>query len=241
MQTKKLLTLISVPIGNLEDITIRALKAIFSFDCIVAEDTRNYIKLRNLLAERFEKLLDFENLQKFHQPELISYREQNHNHASNQIIKKINEGKSVGYMSDAGMPTISDPGYKLVRECLKNNIEVTILPGAVAVESALAISGLPSDKFTFLGFLPKEKGKIKKIIEANFHNTVIYYESPFRLIKSLETIANISSDFVVSASNELTKKFETNFRGNITNVIESLKSQKKIKGEWCVVIYKFLD
>lgn len=229
------LTLVSVPIGNLEDITIRSLKAIFELDVIVAEDTRNYIKLRNLLSVRFDQIIKSEKLNPQYQPQLISYREQNHDRVTPQIFAQILEGQKVGFMSDAGMPAISDPGYKLVKACILNGIEVEILPGAVAVESALVISGLPTDRYTFIGFLPRERSKIKQVIETNMHNTIVYYESPFRLIKSLEVIAELG-DFNVSASNDLTKKFEQTFRGNVKEVLESLKKEKKIQGEWSLVL-----
>jgi len=232
---QKVLTLISIPIGNIEDITFRSLKAIFTYDYIVTEDTRNFIKLRNLLIKKFENYLILEGINKNHKPKLISYREQNHFKTYKLIISKINEGKSVGLMSDAGMPCISDPGYRLVAECLNNSISVTVIPGAVAAESCLAISGLRVDKYTFVGFLPKEKNKIKKIIEINKHNTIVYYESPYRLLRSMEIIAEIEN-FYVSACNDLTKKFEKIYRGKILEVLNNLKKEQKLRGEWSVVI-----
>src|SRR5690606_28252714 len=167
------LTLIGTPLGNIEDISVRSLKALFSFDVILAEDTRNFIKLRNILAERFPELIKNLELDINHKPELISYREQNHDRVISHILKLVESGKSVGIVSDAGMPTISDPGFKLVEEVLKRGFEVDVIPGPTAIETALSISGLPTDRFTFLGFLPREKGKIEKLISQNIHNTVV--------------------------------------------------------------------
>lgn len=241
------LTLISIPIGNIEDITIRALRAIFSFGLILAEDTRNYIKLRNILAERFEPILIQLNLNPRHQPELISYREQNHdfviqklfdpenfNFKTDNKTNKDDSEKTIGFMSDAGIPAISDPGYKLVKEFIDRGFNIEILPGPTAVESALVISGLPTDKFTFIGFLPRQQSKIKSVIQNNIQNTIIFYESPYRLIRTLEIISELG-DFQVAACNDLTKKFEKVIRGDIKTVILELE-KIKVQGEWTVVL-----
>lgn len=230
-----MLIIIGTPLGNIEDISIRQIKVLFSLKVILAEDTRSYIKLRNILSERYPDVLSSLGMDGNHRPELISYREQNHNKILPSIIELLKSEKDVGLISDAGMPTISDPGQRLVEEVLRAGYEVSVVPGATAIESALSISGLSSDKFSFVGFLPRERGKIIKIINA-YNNTVVFYESPFRLIKSLEIIADINSNLKVSASNDLTKKFEKTFRGEIGEVIEKLKKEKKIVGEWVVVI-----
>lgn len=245
------LTLISIPIGNIEDITIRALRAIFSIDTILAEDTRNYIKLRNILAERFETVLIQLNLNPRHQPELISYREQNHdcviqklfsaenfkykfNSISQNDSSLGNTEVNIGFMSDAGIPAISDPGYKLVKEFIHRGFNIEILPGPTAVESALVISGLPADQYTFIGFLPRQQSKIKTVIKNNIQNTIIFYESPYRLIRTLKIIQE-AGNFQVAACNDLTKKFEKVIRGDISIVISSLEKMK-VQGEWTVVL-----
>lgn len=230
-----MLIIIGTPLGNIEDISLRQIRVLFSLKVILAEDTRSYIKLRNILSERYPEVLSSLGMDGKHRPELISYREQNHNKILPSIIELLKSENDVGLISDAGMPTISDPGQRLVEEVLRAGYEVSVVPGATAIESALSISGLSSDKFSFVGFLPRERGKIIKIINA-YNNTIVFYESPFRLIKSLEIIADINSNFKVSASNDLTKKFEKTFRGEIGEVIEKLKKEKKIVGEWVVVI-----
>lgn len=231
-----MLKIIGVPIGNIEDISIRAIKNFFSIDVIVAEDTRNFIKLRNILAERFKDFILSQNLNLNHQPILISYREENHYQVSSEILKLLKDSKTVGLITDAGMPTISDPGSKLILETLKNNIEIEVIPGPTAIETALSISGFSTAKFTFLGFLPKTKSKIERLFSQFPESTLIFYESPYRIIKTLRIISEISQDFKVSASNDLTKKFEKTYRGNILEVIEKLLKEKKILGEWVIVI-----
>ncbi|MEP7103957.1 MAG: 16S rRNA (cytidine(1402)-2'-O)-methyltransferase [Candidatus Dojkabacteria bacterium] len=235
------LTLIGIPIGNLEDITIRGIKAIFSFDIILAEDTRNYIKLRNLLSERFPEIINSLNLDKEHRPQLISYREQNHKAVIGKILTLLETNFKIGFMSDAGMPLISDPGFKLVEEVVKGGFEVEVVPGPSAVDSALVVSGLPTDKFTFLGFLPREAGKIKKLFKEKLEKrnskfeTFIYYDSPYRLKRNLETISTLSKEVRVSVCNDITKKFELIYRGTIMEVLDNLNA-KKVAGEWVVVI-----
>lgn len=234
------LTLIGTPIGNLEDITIRSLKAIFSFDIILAEDTRNYIKLRNLLSERFPEIINSFGLDKEHRPQLISYREQNHKLVIDKITTLLETNFRIGFMSDAGMPSISDPGFKLVEAVLEKGFEVEVIPGPTAIDAALVVSGLPTESFEFLGFIPREKGKITKLfqkseIQIKKSKTFVYYESPYRLIKSLEIIKDIFPEAKVAAINDLTKKFEKVVRGNIGEVITEL-GKSKVQGEWVVII-----
>jgi 16S rRNA (cytidine1402-2'-O)-methyltransferase len=229
------LSIVGTPIGNLEDMTLRGLKVIFSYEVIIAEDTRNFIKLRNLLSERYPDIIRSLNLNLENKPILISYRDQNHQQVVKNIIEIIEQGKSIALISDAGMPTISDPGYRLIKEVLEKGIEVEVIPGPTAVESALSISGLPTDKFTFLGFLPRERSKILKSIEANKENTLIFYESPFRVIKTLEIIAEKYPETQVAAANDLTKKFEKVVRGNIKDALQILKTSK-VQGEWTICL-----
>ncbi len=236
-----ILTLIGLPLGNIEDITLRAMKGLFASDVILAEDTRNYLKIKSIIKERFPEILEKLQVNIEARPELISYREQNHKGITPKIIEKIREGKSVGLITDAGLPAISDPGFRLVSEVLQAGLEVDVIPGPTAVDTALVISGLPTDKFTFLGFLPRERGKIKKIISSKVDlntkdpETIIYYESPYRVLKTLEIIAEDFDQLNVAACNDLTKKFQRVLRGNIKDVISELK-EMKIQGEWVVVI-----
>ncbi|MEO8209735.1 MAG: 16S rRNA (cytidine(1402)-2'-O)-methyltransferase [bacterium] len=231
------LTLIGTPLGNLDDLSLRSIKALFSLDVIIAEDTRMYIKLRNLIAERFPEILKSLNLPLEHRPELISYREQNHDRVFQNILKIILEGKSAGMITDAGLPTISDPGFRLVRDLVTENIEVDIIPGPTAIDSALAISALPTDRFAFIGFLPRERSKIYKIFEKFdlTEITVIYYESPFRILKTLEILKEKYPEIKVALINDLTKKFQKIIRGDISEAIEILIKQK-VQGEWVVCV-----
>lgn len=231
------LVLIGTPLGNLEDLTLRGIAALFSMDVIIAEDTRTYIKLRNLTSERFPDILKSLNLPLEHRPELISYREQNHDRVFQNILSIIQSGKSVGMITDAGLPTISDPGFRLVRDLVAQNIEIDIIPSPTAVDSSLAISGLPTDRFAFIGFLPRERSKIYKTFEKfNLDEiTLIYYESPFRVLKTLEILKEKYPNLQVALINDLTKKFQKILRGNISDVVQTL-SKQKIQGEWVVCV-----
>lgn len=236
------LTILGTPIGNIEDISIRAIKKIFTSTTVIAEDTRNFIKLKNLLFQKYTLLI--KEILKEHdsylneKQNLISYRENNHKKIIVKILNILKK-ESCTLVSDAGMPVISDPGLLLVQECINNNIDIEIIPSTTAFECALILSGFPINNFTFLGFLPKTPSKIKKIITENIKNTICFYESPYRLIKNLEIIKSISQNFMVSLSNDITKKFEKTIRGNIKEVIEVVKNSK-ILGEWVVTI-KCLD
>lgn len=227
------LILVGLPLGNVEDITLRVLYSLFNAPYIAAEDTRNYLKIKSIVKERYSHIfsdINFEN-----KPELISYREQNHQNASKRIIEVIKNGFDVYLMSDAGMPAISDPGFRLVEECIKNDIEIDVLPSATAVDTALVLSGLPTDKFAFLGFLPRQESKILKAIESSQEFTTIFYESPYRIKKTLEIIAKKYPEAQCALCNDLTKKFQKVIRGTISECINEL-SKKEIKGEWVVVL-----
>jgi len=227
------LILVGLPLGNIEDITLRVLYSLFNAPYIAAEDTRNYLKIKSIVKERYSNTfpeINFEN-----KPELISYREQNHENASKRIIQIIQSGFDVYLMSDAGMPAISDPGFRLVEECVKNNIEIDVLPSATAVDTALVLSGLPTDRFAFLGFLPRQESKILKAIESSKEFTTIFYESPYRVRKTLEIIAKKYPEAQVALCNDLTKKFQKIIRGTIPESLNEL-SKKDIKGEWVVVL-----
>lgn len=222
MEFKSSLYLVPTPIGNLEDITIRALEVLKSVDIVLAEDTRT----TGVLLKHYE----INNT-------LKSYHIHNEHHQTNKIIGELQSGKKMALVSDAGTPAISDPGFLLVRDCLKNGVAVECLPGATAFVPALVSSGLPNDKFVFEGFLPVKKGRQTRLeILAEETRTMIFYESPHRLLKTLEQFRSFfGEDRQASVSRELTKLFEETARGSLTEIIEHF-SQKKIKGEIVIVV-----
>jgi len=213
---------VPTPIGNLGDITFRAIKTLKSVDIILAEDTRTSLKL--LKHYKINSKIE-------------SYHMHNEHKKADSIINKISEGNTIALISDAGTPSISDPGFLLVRECIKNNIEVECLPGATALITALVISGLPSDKFLFEGFLPAKKGRTKRLKElSNEKKTIIFYESPHRILKTLKDFSNyFSPEKQVSVSREITKIYEETFRGTIEESIEHFEKNKP-KGEFVIVL-----
>jgi 16S rRNA (cytidine1402-2'-O)-methyltransferase len=219
------LFLVPTPIGNLEDMTLRAIRILKEVDVILAEDTRTSAKL----LDHFE----IKN-------KLVSHHKFNEHKTVEMIARQIEDGKNVALISDAGTPGISDPGFLLVRTCIEKEIEVECLPGATALIPALVNSGFPTDRFTFEGFLPQKKGRQKKIKElATEPRTMIFYESPFRLIKSLEQFAEfMGPDRKASVSRELSKYYEENRRGTLTELIEYFGS-KTIKGEIVIVLEGF--
>ncbi len=236
-------TILGTPIGNIEDISLRALRAILTADIVLAEDTRTFIKLKNILKERYVDLIKTLNIEVNNNQNLISYREQNHDRVFPEILNLILQGKSVILTTDAGLPVISDPGYLLIKELYNNNITPTIIPSPTSITSSIALSGLKSDKFTFLGFLPRDRGKIRKVINESLLNNVssiVFFESPFRVLKTLILISELNSEINVACVNDITKKFEKVFRGNILDVINQLKDIK-IVGEWVIVIEKTKD
>ena len=217
------LFVVGTPIGNLEDMTLRAISTLQNVNLILAEDTRNS-----------KKLLNAHNIDS----KMISY----HDHSSEKEIKKIVdlllEGKDLALISDAGTPTISDPGYGLIRECIKNDITIIPIPGVSSITAAMSVSGLPSDSFTFIGFLPQKKGRLKKINQLQaLDNTIILFESPFRLEKTLNQLLEHLGNRTVVVGRELTKLYEEVIRGNLKDVILHF-SESKIKGEIVVMIGK---
>ncbi len=216
------LFIVSTPIGNLGDITFRAIETLKSVDLILAEDTRTSLKL--LKHYKINSKIE-------------SYHMHNEHKKADSIINKISEGNTIALISDAGTPSISDPGFLLVRECIKNNIEVECLPGATALITALVISGLPSDKFLFEGFLPAKKGRTKRLKElSNEKKTIIFYESPHRILKTLKDFSDyFSPEKQVSVSREITKIYEETFRGTIEESIEHFEKNKP-KGEFVIVL-----
>lgn len=219
---KPKLYIVPTPIGNLEDMTFRAINVLKSVDLILAEDTRNTIHL--LKHFQIEK-------------PLRSYHAHNEHKTVEQIVEMISSEKSVALVSDAGTPAISDPGFLLVRECIKQGVDVETLPGATAFVPALVNSGLPCDSFVFYGFLPQKKGRHTKLLSLKDEaRTMVFYESPFRLVKLLEEFKEyIGGDRQCSVSRELSKLFEENARGTVDELIAHFKA-KTVKGEIVVVL-----
>jgi len=223
MSDKGYLFVVGTPIGNLEDITLRAISTLQNVDLILAEDTRNS-----------KKLLSAHNID----TKMMSYHEHSNEKETKRIISLLLDGKNLALISDAGTPTISDPGYGLIRDCIKKEIKIIPIPGASAITTAMSVSGLPSDSFTFFGFLPQKKGRIKKIKELlNVDNTIILFESPFRLEKTLNQLKEYLGNRSVVVGRELTKLYEEIIRGNLEDVIKYF-SKSKVKGEIVIMIGK---
>lgn len=219
---KGVLYVVSTPIGNLDDITLRALKILRHVDLIAAEDTR---RTRRLLSH-FD----------IHTP-LVSYFEHNELKKLDKLLSQMKRGKEVALVSDAGTPGISDPGYRLIQQAIEREIPVIPVPGPSAVVAALSISGLPTDSFYFAGFLPKKGGKRRKLLKklGEMDGTSILYESPHRLMKTLEDLREVCGDRQIAVTRELTKAFEEAIRGRISEVINTLKG-KRIRGELTIVL-----
>lgn len=216
------LYLVPTPIGNLEDITARALRVLKESDIILAEDTRTSAPL-----------LKHFGIDK----RVFAHHQHNEHKSANEVIRLLKEGKQVALISDAGTPAISDPGFLLVREAIKNEIPVECLPGATAFVPALVNSGLPADRFTFEGFLPVKKGRQTRLKSlAEEERTMIFYESPHRLLKCLEDfIAVFGEDRQASVSRELTKMFEETVRGTLPE-IKTYFENNTLKGEFVICV-----
>jgi len=216
------LYIIPTPIGNLKDFTLRSIELLNQADLILAEDTR---------VSR--KLLNHYNIK----TQLTSYHQFNEHKALEKIIYRLKSGSVLALISDAGTPSISDPGFLLVRECLKNNISIETLPGPTALIPALVNSGLPSERFVFEGFLPVKKGRSSRLKQLiNEERTMIFYESPHRILKTLNNFIELfGSERRVSVSREITKLYEETQRGSLKEVLEYF-NQKKLKGEFVIVL-----
>jgi 16S rRNA (cytidine1402-2'-O)-methyltransferase len=216
------LYLVPTPIGNLEDMTFRAIRILKEVDFVLAEDTRK----TGLLMKHF----DIQNKMK-------SFHQHNEHQQTTIVIDMLKSGIKMALVTDAGTPAISDPGFLLVRECLKNNIEVECLPGATAFVPALVNSGLPADRFFFEGFLPHKKGRksrLQYISEKTY--TIILYESPHRLLKTLDNLIEfMGEDRKACVSRELTKMYEENKRGSLFE-LKSYFESKTVKGEIVIII-----
>jgi 16S rRNA (cytidine1402-2'-O)-methyltransferase len=218
------LYIVPTPIGNLEDITLRALRVLKECDLIACEDTRQSLKL----------LTHFE----ISKP-LISFYSYNQQRRVPQLVDKLLNGKNIALVSDGGTPAVSDPGYALVKEALDKGVKIEALPGASAVITALVGSGLPTDGFIFCGFLKRKPGKMKKELAkcAELGKTIVFYESPHRILKTLEICAEIFGENArMCLARELTKKFEEFIRGNIKEASENMKARKEILGEFVVLV-----
>ena len=217
-----MLYLVPTPLGNLKDITLRALDILNSVDVILCEDTRTS-----------SKLLQHYQIQRPVSP----YHQHNEHKILPHLIEQLQAGKTMALITDAGTPGISDPAFLLVRECLKNDIKVECLPGATAFVPALVNSGLPINRFAFEGFLPLKKGRHTLLTQlANEERTMVFYESPVRLVKTLQDFINyFGAERKCSVSRELTKIFEENFQGSLYEVCTHF-SNKNVKGEIVIVI-----
>lgn len=217
-----MLYIVPTPIGNLQDITLRALDVLKNVDLILAEDTRTS-----------SKLLNHYQITKPMSP----YHQHNEHQVLQHLVNQLLQGKVMALVSDAGTPGISDPAFLLVRECIKVGIKVECLPGATAFVPALLNSGLPANRFAFEGFLPLKKGRqtlFKKLAEED--RTLIFYESPLRLVRTLEDmIEYFGESRICSVSRELSKMFEENFRGTLKEVSDHFK-QKNVKGEIVIIV-----
>ncbi len=217
--------LVPTPVGNLDDITVRALKILNSADLIACEDTRH--------SGQFLKLIGLSG------KKLISYHEHNEKQKAPEIIDRIKKDNLVcALISDAGSPCISDPGYRLVREAVKNDITVTALPGATAFVPALSASGMPVHSFIFAGFPPQKKGRqtfLKNVVEKG--ETIILYESPYRIIKLLKQLSEICEpERLICTAREISKIHEEYNRGTASELIDNFESRTAVKGEFVVII-----
>ena len=216
------LYLVPTPIGNLEDITLRAISVLRNVDVILAEDTRTTaFLLKHLQIEK----------------RMFAHHQHNEHNAVAELVRRMNTGETIALVSDAGTPAISDPGFLLVRECIKAGITVECLPGPTAFVPALVNSGLPCDRFCFEGFLPQKKGRQTRLLAlAAETRTMILYESPFRLVKTLEQLAAVMGDErEASVARELTKLFEENKRGTLRELAVYFGA-KPVKGEIVLVV-----
>ena len=217
------LFVVSTPIGNLEDITLRAVNVLKGCDVIACEDTRTTKKL--LARYGIET-------------NLTSYHEHNEVEKSQRLLEELKEGKDVALVSDAGTPSVSDPGWRLVNLSIENSVEIVPVPGPSAVLSALVVSGLPTDSFLFLGFFPRTVGKKKELLKdvKDYPYTLIFYESGRRLSGTLSVLLEILGDRNICVAREMTKLYEEAIRGSVSEVISILSERDSVKGEVTVVL-----
>jgi 16S rRNA (cytidine1402-2'-O)-methyltransferase len=219
------LYIVATPIGNLEDITFRAVRILGEVDQIACEDTR-----------QTRKLLDRYGISK----PLVSYHEHNEKTRSEELLKELLAGKSIALVSDAGTPLISDPGYRLVKSARDAGVPVSPIPGPAALLAGLSASGLPTDLFLFLGFLPQKKGQRRKVLEAwkSLPVTLVFYEAPHRIVEALRDIAELLGPRTVVLARELTKIHEEFLRGTPSEIIAALAKHSSLRGEITLIIGK---
>ena len=217
-----MLYVVPTPVGNMEDMTFRAIRVLKEVDFILAEDTRT----SSVLLHHY----DIKN-------EIHSHHKFNEHQTCQKVVERLQAGQSAALISDAGTPGISDPGFMLVRECVRNGIEVQTLPGATAFVPALVSSGMPCDKFVFEGFLPQKKGRQKRLGELKDETrTMVFYESPYRVVKTLEQFAEVfGSERPVACCREISKVHEESVRGSIAEVLQHFK-EREPKGEFVIVV-----
>ena len=217
-----MLYLVGTPIGNFDDMTYRAVETLNKVDLIAAEDTRNTLNLLNHFDIKTK---------------ITSYHEHNKASKGQQLIELLLEGKDIAIVTDAGMPAISDPGEDIVKLCIENNIEVTTVPGPTAFVSALVMSGMPTKGMLFEGFLSaKTSEREKRLLELkDYKETIIFYEAPHKLLRTLEHIMSVFGDREISVSREITKKFEETLRGKISEIIEHFTNNNP-RGEFVLVL-----
>ncbi len=217
------LYIVSTPIGNLEDITLRALNILKQVDLIACEDTRTTRKL----LSRYQILKP-----------LTSYHEHNEIEKAKELLSMLQEGHSIALVTDAGTPGVSDPGYRIVKLASENGVQIFSVPGPSAAIAALSISGLPTSGFTFLGFPPKQKKRLIEYLERikDYPETLVFYESPRRVIKTLESMAEVFGERNASLGREITKMYEETLRGTLSEIVTTLKSRDNLKGEFTLVI-----
>jgi 16S rRNA (cytidine1402-2'-O)-methyltransferase len=226
MEKTNALYVVATPIGNLDDITYRAVSVLGTADVIFCEDTRQTKKL----IDRYQLATP-----------LKSYRDQNHERAVSEILELLAASKTVALVSDSGTPLISDPGYKLVKAVIDAGYSVTPIPGPSAVIAGLSASGLPTDKFSFLGFLPKSRGKRAELLKefGALDTTLVIYESPFRVVKLLKEILDTLGNRDICLASEITKMFENFEHGKVDELLDKL-STRKTKGEYTILVSKML-
>jgi 16S rRNA (cytidine1402-2'-O)-methyltransferase len=234
------LFIIATPIGNLQDITLRAIKTLFEVDVIACEDTRRAGILLDTMRGPYNDIIRNGNSQ-HHRPQLLSYYDQIELRRIPEIISLLQKGQKVALISDAGTPAVSDPGFKLIRECIRHGLKIEVIPGPSSVITALTLSGLPTDKFFFLGYPPHKSGHRRKFFEnikasqEVIKSTVILFEAPHKLRKTLEEMQEVLGDMIIVLCREMTKVHEEIRREKISEAITYF-NQHTPKGEFVILL-----